>query len=47
MIDQSLDIMQWALDQNDPDQWQVVNESLAKAWIDKNDGPFQKAIRSI
>jgi glutathione S-transferase len=44
VIDQSLDIMRWALEQNDPHQWLVVDESIATAWIEKNDGPFKKLL---
>jgi glutathione S-transferase len=44
VIDQSLDIMRWALEQNDPDQWLAVDERLSKAWIEKNDGPFKKLL---
>ncbi len=47
VIEESLDIMQWALSINDPDQW--LDESggmsdAARVWIDRNDGPFKKAL---
>ena len=41
VIDQSLDIMRWALDKSDPDDWSSVDEHIANAWIEKNDGPFK------
>jgi len=44
VIDQSLDIMHWALDQSDPNGWKNVDESLAKEWIEKTDGPFKKLL---
>ena len=41
VLDQSLDIIHWALQQSDPDGWGDVNTSIARAWIEKNDGPFK------
>ncbi len=41
IIDQSLDIMRWALGKSDPDHWEAVDESYSRAWIEKNDGPFK------
>ena len=44
VIEQSLDIMLWALTLNDPQQWLQGEKSLpaaAKALIDTNDGPFK------
>ncbi|CAM3688018.1 glutathione S-transferase [Polynucleobacter antarcticus] len=41
ILDQSLDIMLWALQLSDPDGWAIVDQSIAKAWIEKNDGPFK------
>jgi len=44
VIEQSLDIMLWALALNDPQQWLQGEKSLpdaAKALIDTNDGPFK------
>jgi glutathione S-transferase len=43
-LDQSLDIVRWALDQSDPNGWQVVDEAVANDWIEKNDGPFKKLL---
>ena len=41
VLEQSLDIMRWALAQSDPDGWSVVDESTSRSWIEKNDGPFK------
>ncbi|MBU3550327.1 glutathione S-transferase [Polynucleobacter sp. MWH-Berg-3C6] len=41
VIDQSLDIMHWALDKSDPDGWKHVDEKVANSLIEKNDGPFK------
>ena len=41
VLDQSLDIMRWALEQSDPDGWRHVDEPIAQAWVEKNDGPFK------
>ena len=41
VLDQSLDIMRWALDKSDPDGWKLVDEGIAEVWIAKNDGPFK------
>ena len=41
VLDQSLDIMHWAISQSDPDQWRNADDAIAQAWIAKNDGPFK------
>jgi glutathione S-transferase len=41
VIDQSLDIMRWAIQQFDPDGWGNVDDEIAQAWIEKNDGRFK------
>ncbi len=41
VLEQSLEIMYWALMQSDPDGWTLVDESIAQAWLEKNDGPFK------
>jgi glutathione S-transferase len=41
VLDQSLDIMSWALEKSDPDGWRDVDKSSAQDWIDLNDGPFK------
>lgn len=44
VIDQSLDIMQWALAQNDPQGWLNAEHEAANALINNNDGDFKKAL---
>lgn len=44
VIDQSLEIMHWALEQSDPDGWQGVDEKMAQEWLEKNDGLFKKLL---
>lgn len=41
ILDQSIDIMHWALRQSDPAGWNRVDPAMAQSWIDKNDGPFK------
>ncbi len=41
VIDQSLDIMHWALNQADPEGWCLVDKAAAQEWVSKNDGPFK------
>lgn len=41
VLDQSVDIMRWAIDQSDPDGWGSVDDVVAQAWVAKNDGPFK------
>ena len=43
VIDESIDIMRWALSQNDPENWLTEIEET-KALISENDGPFKKAL---
>ncbi|MBU3609478.1 glutathione S-transferase [Polynucleobacter wuianus] len=44
VLDQSLDIMQWALTQSDPNGWSNADPSNAQDWIEKNDGIFKKIL---
>jgi glutathione S-transferase len=45
VIEQSYDIMKWALKQSDPDQWlSAQTESIIDQWVEKNDGPFKKLL---
>lgn len=44
IIDQSIDIIHWALQQNDPYDWMQADPMLARGWIEKNDGPFKKLL---
>ena len=41
VLDQSLDIMRWAISQSDPDGWGGADDAIAQAWIAKNDAPFK------
>lgn len=41
ILDQSLDIMRWALEKSDPDGWRLVDSIISQTWIEKNDGPFK------
>lgn len=41
ILDQSLDIMYWALAKSDPGGWMAVDAPTSKIWIEKNDGPFK------
>ena len=41
VLDQSLDIMHWAISQSDPSGWGAADDTIAQAWIAKNDGPFK------
>jgi len=43
VIDESLDIMIWALRQNDPDGWLEMPQD-GWAWIARCDGPFKSAL---
>jgi len=48
VIDESLDIIRWALTQNDPDDWLMQGNSqkaqLAETLIEENDGPFKQSL---
>ena len=41
ILDQSVDIMRWALDQSDPDGWLEIDQLPSIEWLEKNDGPFK------
>ena len=41
VLDQSVEIMRWALQQSDPDNWGEVDEVAAQIWIERNDGHFK------
>ena len=41
VLDQSLEIMRWALGQFDPDGLGCIDDAMAHAWIERNDGPFK------
>lgn len=45
VIDESLDIMRWALGQHDPDDWLLLGDtSSQRSWLQRNDGPFKWAL---
>ncbi len=44
VLEQSIDIMRWALEQSDPDAWLSVDQNLAQDWIAKNDDLFKKLL---
>ena len=44
VIDQSLDIMYWALQQNDIDGWLAENGTVMEQLIVENDGVFKQAL---
>jgi glutathione S-transferase len=44
VLDQSLDIMHWALKVSDPDGWNMLDENIAQAWIKKNDELFKSLL---
>ena len=44
VLEESTDIIFWALEQNDPDGWLNTDMDQAKALITQNDGPFKKAL---
>ena len=33
VLDQSVDIMRWAIQQSDPDAWGSIDDAIAQAWI--------------
>ena len=43
VIDESLDVMVWALTQNDPDRWMAMPPA-GWDWIARADGPFKNAL---
>lgn len=43
VIDESLDVMLWALKQNDPESWLAMPEE-GHTWIERADGPFKQAL---
>ncbi len=44
VIDESIDILKWALAQNDPENWLGPDPVRAEALISHNDGPFKAAL---
>lgn len=41
VLDQSIEIMRWALQKSDPDNWGGIDEDAAQIWIEKNDCAFK------
>jgi glutathione S-transferase len=41
VLDQSVEIMRWALQQSDPDNWGAADKVATQIWIERNDGPFK------
>ena len=44
ILDQSIDIIHWALKISDPDGWARLDEDIAYAWIEKNDELFKNLL---
>ena len=44
VIDESLDVMRWALAQNDPEAWLSADPATTDILIQANDGPFKRAL---
>lgn len=44
VVDESLDVMRWALAQADPEGWLSADASTTDALIARNDGPFKRAL---
>jgi glutathione S-transferase len=42
VIDESIDVMKWALAQNDPEYWYTENIEVQNLLIDQNDGDYKK-----
>ena len=46
VIEESLDIMRWALSQSDPEAWLKIPE-VGYDWISRDDGQFKAALNHI
>jgi len=44
VVDESLDVMRWALAQKDPEDWLQRDPEMTGALIERNDGPFKHAL---
>ena len=44
VLDQSLDIMRWALKVSDLDGWNILDEDIAQIWIERNDQRFKNVL---
>ncbi|WP_300526844.1 glutathione S-transferase [Maricaulis sp.] len=43
VLEESLDVMRWALSQNDPEAWLPLDNQM-RDWVASNDGPFKQAL---
>ena len=46
VIDESLDVMLWALRQHDPEDW-LEMPAAGWGWIERGDGPFKRALDRV
>ena len=44
VIDESIEVMRWALSHNDPDDWLTADPGLTQQLIDENDDSFKTAL---
>lgn len=45
VIDESLDIMLWSVEQNDPHRWlEIASQQLTSPWVEENDHTFKQAL---
>jgi glutathione S-transferase len=44
IVDESLDVMRWALAQNDPEGWLMADPETTDILISRNDGAFKRAL---
>lgn len=44
VLEQSLDIMRWALARSDPDNWLAGDIAISQEWVEKNDGLFKSLL---
>lgn len=44
VLEESLDIIRWALAQNDPQRWLAATQARCEADIARNDGPFKQKL---
>ena len=44
VVDESLDVMRWALAQNDPEGWMTADPQATAELISRNDGRFKQAL---
>jgi len=44
VIDESIEVMRWALSQSDPEHWLSADPGLTRLLIEENDGSFKNAL---